>query len=122
MRGGYHNGPYNQGNFGAFDSSQQNNQHGPFGRPPNQMNSGYNNFSMNSMPTANQQFEAMKRPSNQMNDGNMPKRARPDTGSWGAMNGDGSNGTQQQQHHAAGHWYQDQGYSSSQQQSNYSWN
>ena len=108
------------GNFGAFDGSQQSNQHGSFGRPPNQMNSGYNNFSMNSMPPANQQFGGMKRPSNPMNDGNMTKRARPDTGSWGAMGGDGNNGAQQQ--HAGGNWYQDQGYSSSQQQSNYSWN
>jgi hypothetical protein len=71
---------------------------------------------MNSMQQT-QPYRGMKRPPNQMNDSNMSKRSRPDKGSWGSMNGDGS-----QQQNAGGNWYQNQGYNNSQQQSNYSWN
>ncbi len=89
------------------------------------MGMGNSGFGMNSIQQ-NQQYGGMKRPPNQMNDGNMSKRSRPDTGSWGAMGGDGSdntnNGPQQQHNNAGGNWYQDQGYNSSQQQSSYSWN
>ncbi len=88
------------------------------------MGMGNSGFGMNPMQQ-NQQYGGMKRPPNQMNDGNMSKRSRPDTGSWGAMGGDGSDNSNtgpQQQQNAGGNWYQDQGYNSSQQQSSYSWN
>ncbi|CAF3752112.1 unnamed protein product [Adineta steineri] len=129
--GGYNNnGGFNQmnnsgfnnqgGGFGAFSGPSSNNNQS-FGRPSNQMGMSNNGFGMNSMQQ-NQQYGGMKRPPNQMNDGNISKRSRPDTGSWGAMGGDGSdnsnNGPQQQQN-TGGNWYQDQGYNSSQQQSRY---
>ncbi|CAF3878664.1 unnamed protein product [Rotaria sordida] len=114
----------NQGGFGAFNGPPQNNNPS-FGRQSNQMGMSNSGFGMNPMQQ-NQSYGGMKRPPNQMNDGNMTKRSRPDTGSWGAMGGDGNdnsnNGPQQQQQNAGGNWYQDQGYNSSQQQSSYSWN
>ncbi|CAF2775215.1 unnamed protein product [Rotaria sp. Silwood2] len=119
MGGGFNN----QGGFGAFNGPSQNSNQS-FGRPSNQMGMGNSGFGMNPMQQ-NQSYGGMKRPPNQMNDGNMSKRSRPDTGSWGAMGGDGndnSNNGPQQQQNAGGNWYQDQGYNSSQQQSSYSWN
>ena len=83
------------------------------------VNSG---FGMNPMQQ-NQSYGGMKRPPNQMNDGNMSKRSRPNTGSWGTMGGDGlTNSNNGPQHNASGNWYQDQAYSNTQQQSSYSWN
>ncbi|CAF3040265.1 unnamed protein product [Rotaria socialis] len=127
MGGGFNS----RGDFGAFNSPSQNNNNNnnnnnqSFGRPSNQMGMGNSGFGMNQMHQ-NQSYGGMKRPPNQMNDGNMSKRSRPDTGSWGAMGGDSNDnsnsGPQQQQQNAGGNWYQDQGYSSSQQQSSYSWN
>ena len=74
----------------------------------------------------NQPYGGMKRSSQLMNDGpNMSKRPRPDTGSWGAMGGDGRTNPSygyQQQTNTGAPWYQDQSYASSQQQSGYSWN
>ncbi|UJR09849.1 hypothetical protein I4U23_014073 [Adineta vaga] len=113
----------NQGGFGAFSGPPSNNNQS-FGRSSNQMGMSNSGFGMNSMQQ-NQPYGGMKRPPNQMNDGNMSKRSRPDTGSWGAMGGDGSdnsNSGPQQQQNAGGNWYQDQGYNNSQQQSSYSWN
>ncbi|CAF1277687.1 unnamed protein product, partial [Adineta ricciae] len=72
-----------QGNFGAFSGPISNNNQS-FGRSSNQMGMGNNGFGMNPMQQ-NQPYGGMKRPPNQMNDGNMSKRSRPDTGSWGAM-------------------------------------
>lgn len=82
-------------------------------------------FGMNPMQQ-NQPYGGMKRPSQLMNDGpNVSKRPRPDTGSWGAMGGDGRTNPSygyQQQANTGAPWYQDQSYASSQQQSSYSWN
>ena len=117
---------FHLGGFGAFNGPPQNNHNNnqQFGRPSNPMGMGNSGFGMNPMQQ-NQPYGGMKRPPNQMNDGNnISKRSRPDTGSWGAMGGDGidnsNNGPQQT--NAGGNWYQDQGYNNSQQQSSYSWN